>query len=269
MGGGEANMIFYFSGTGNSLDAAKSIGEYNNERLISIAKEMNKLDGEFSYTLGEDETIGFIFPVYAWGPPKMVLKFIERLKIDNYKNNYTFAVVTCGENIGNTIGILQKHLIKKNMKLDSGFSLRMPNNYIIIGDVDSKSVEEKKLLEAEETLKNINNIVKERKVGVFQVVKGFMPGVLTSIVNPMFNKYGINTKKFYVNDKCTGCGICERVCNTKTIKIDKKPIWGKDCTQCLACINLCPVRAIEYGKGTHNKGRYKNPNISINELENI
>lgn len=52
MGGGETNMIFYFSGTGNSLDAAKSIGEYNNERLISIAKEMNKLDGEFSYTLG-------------------------------------------------------------------------------------------------------------------------------------------------------------------------------------------------------------------------
>jgi hypothetical protein len=29
-------MIFYFSGTGNSLQVAKSIAEHNNEKLISI-----------------------------------------------------------------------------------------------------------------------------------------------------------------------------------------------------------------------------------------
>lgn len=76
----------------------------------------------------------------------------------------------------------------------------------------------------------------------------------------------MNTKKFYANDKCTGCGICESVCNCNTIKVDKKPSWGKECTQCLACMHFCPVKAIQYGKGTEKKGRYKNPKVSIAEM---
>ncbi|SUY47595.1 4Fe-4S ferredoxin [Clostridium putrefaciens] len=43
--------------------------------------------------------------------------------------------------------------------------------------------------------------------------------------------------------------------------------WGEDCTECLACLHLCPVQAIQYGKGTESKGRYKNPNVSIDEMK--
>lgn len=259
-------MIFYFTGTGNSLQAAKNIADYNGEKIISMAKEINSMDGNFEYTLEENETIGFVFPVYAWAPPKMVMDFIAKVKFNNYKNNYTFAVATCGENIGNTMKVLHKSLNKKGMKLSSGFSLIMPNNYIIMGDIDSKEVQNEKLLSAEDTLKNINNIVKERKEGVFQLVKGPLPGILTPIVNPIFTKHGMNTKRFYVNDKCISCGLCERVCNAKTIKVNGKPQWGEDCTQCLACIHLCPVKAIDYSTSTGKKGRYKNPNVNINEI---
>lgn len=259
-------MIFYFSGTGNSLEAAKSIGNYNDERLISISKKMNSKDGIFEYTLKNNEIIGFVFPVYAWAPPKMVLEFIEKIKFNNYNNNYVFSVATCGANIGNTMKVLDNYLKKKGIELNSGFSLVMPSNYIIMGDIDSKEVETKKLKSAEETLKNINTIIKEKRVGIFQIEKGFLPGMITSIINHLFNKHPMNTKKFNVTDKCTGCGLCERVCNAKTIKVKEKPEWGDKCTQCLACINLCPVKAIEYGKNTQNKGRYKNPNINISEM---
>lgn len=259
-------MIFYFSGTGNSLEAAKKIGSYNDELLISVSKEINSKIGSSEYTLKDNEVIGFVFPVYAWAPPKMVLQFIEKLKINNYNNNYIFSVATCGENIGNTMKILDNCLNKKGMKLSSGFSLVMPNNYIIMGNIDSKEVESKKLQCADEVLRNISRIVKEKTVGIFQIEKGFLPGILTSVINPLFNKYAMNTKKFNVNNKCTRCGICEKVCNSKTIRIKEKPEWGDTCTQCLACIHLCPVKAIEYGKNTQNKGRYKNPNISISEM---
>ena len=69
-------MIFYFSGTGNSLYAAKSIAEYNGEKLISIASIMKSKDGCYEYNLTKDEVIGFVFPIYAWAPPKMVISFI-------------------------------------------------------------------------------------------------------------------------------------------------------------------------------------------------
>ena len=40
---------------------------------------------------------------------------------------------------------------------------------------------------------------------------------------------------------------------------DGKPVWGSECTQCMACICKCPVSAIEYGKATIGKARYLCP----------
>ena len=260
-------MIFYFSGTGNSLYIAKDIAQYNEESLISIADLVNGEKDLYEYDLKDNEIIGFVYPIYAWAPPEMVIKFINKLKINNYKKNYIFTVATCGENIGNTIKTLDKCLKKKSLYLNSGFSIPMPNNYIILGNVDTKEVEKKTLLTAEDTLKNINNIIKERKKDIYQVEKGFMPAVLTSVINPMFNKMALNTKKFYADDRCISCGLCESICNSKNIKVQGKPIWGKACTQCLACIHLCPTKAIQYGKGTESKGRYKNPNINVDEMK--
>lgn len=259
-------MIFYFSGTGNSLYAARTIAEHNDEELVSIAAAINSSDNSFEYTLKENEIIGFVFPVYAWGPPKMVLDFIDNLKLNNYKDNYIFSVATCGENIGNTMKVLASALKKKDLTLFSAFSIRMPNNYIIIGDVDSKEVENEKLLKAKDTLKNINKIIAEKGKWVFELIKGPVPALLTTVVNPLFNKGTMHTERFYANDKCTGCGICERVCNCKNIKVTEKPKWGKKCTQCLACIHYCPSKAVQYGKATEKKGRYRNPNVGLDEM---
>lgn len=129
-------MIFFFSGTGNSLWVAKKIAEYNGDNLISIADCMNRGEGTFEFTLKEEELIGFVYPIYAWGPPKMVRQFIAKLKLNNYKNNYTFSTATCGDNIGNAMKLFDKWLVKRNMHLDSAFSVQMPNNYIVSFDVD-------------------------------------------------------------------------------------------------------------------------------------
>lgn len=264
--GDKGYMIFYFSGTGNSLYVAKNIGEHNKEKLVSIASAMNNKDASYEYKLEDNEIIGFVYPIYAWKPPKMVLEFIKKIKFINYNNNYTFSVATCGENVGNAIKVIKAYLNKKHIYLKSGFSVQMPNNYIIFGDVNTKQVEQEKLLKAELVLNRINQVIKDRSEDIFEVEKGFMPGVLTSIISPIFNKKGLNTKKFHASHNCTGCGICESTCNCKNIKVKKKPIWGNNCIQCLACINLCPTKAIQYGKGTEKKGRYKNPNIKVKDM---
>lgn len=35
-----------------------------------------------------------------------------------------------------------------------------------------------------------------------------------------------------------------------------KPVWGQDCTHCMACLCCCPAEAIEYGKMSLGKPRY-------------
>lgn len=259
-------MIFYFSGTGNSRYVANKIGEAQGERRISIAKEVSLSKECYEYTLDEGEKIIFVYPIYAWAPPTMVTDFIKKVKFKNFKDNYISTISVCGENIGNTIKIVNKILGEKGLRLSSGFSVVTPNNYIIMGDVDSKEVEHKKLEQLNIKIKDINEILNSREKDVFRVVKGPIPGVLTSIVNPFFNKSAINLKNFRVSDNCTGCGICEKVCNGRCINVQGKPTWSGKCTQCLACIHYCPVKAIQYGKNTEKKGRYTNPKVDIKDM---
>lgn len=258
-------MIFYFSGTGNSLYVAKSI-KNNDEEIISIAKELHSNKDIYEYDLKEDENIAFVFPVYAWAPPEMVIDFINNIKLNNYKDNYICSVITCGEEIGNAMDYFNDKLNTVGLNLSSGFSIVAPNNYIIMGDVDSKEVEEKKLKELENKIKVIKSIITNKEKDIFEVDKGRAPRFTTNIISPLFNNYARSTKKFNVNDSCTGCKICEKVCNNKCIKVNDKPVWNEKCSQCLACINCCPTKAIQYGKSTAKKGRYTNPNIKVSEM---
>ena len=56
---------------------------------------------------------------------------------------------------------------------------------------------------------------------------------------------------------CIDCGLCEKVCPVGNITVTDRPVWGGNCTQCLACYHVCPVHAVEYGKMTGKKGQYK------------
>lgn len=263
-------MIFYFSGTGNSLYAAKSAGDHLGDRLVSIVKILRAASaaGETTYrfSLDPDERVGFVFPVYAWGPPLPVLWFIDHLVLENYDGNFIYSIVTCGKNTGNTLEVAGRHLKDRNYRLDTGFHLVMPNNYMIAGDVYSKDKEAAVLEEAKLSLDYIIPFLQARTTGVFKTEKGAMPWLLTGVINRAFNLNRDKSRPFYATDSCTACGICEKVCTSSNIKVGRKPVWGKNCSQCLACINYCPVRAIEYGRSTIGKGRYTNPDFKSNTI---
>lgn len=255
-------MIFYFSGTGNSYYAAKNIGQKQNERVISISDEMNLTDNAFIYELKEDEVLGFVFPVYAWAPPNMVLDFIKKMKIKGFEDNYTFAICTCGADAGKTIDILKKQLMLIDIPLCSAFSLQMPDNCVLIMDVEDKSEQDKKLEHTDRLLVTINDIIKNKKRQVFKVKKGNFPDIKSHMGNALFNKFMVRTNKFYSTDECISCGLCEDICTAKIITVDEKPFWEMyGCTMCLACINRCPKHAIQCGKKTIKRGRYVNPNV--------
>ncbi|MGL4335843.1 MAG: EFR1 family ferrodoxin [Turicibacter sp.] len=259
-------MIFYFSGTGNSLSVAKEISKIQQESIISITKEMKKDQITYPYELKADEKIIVIFPIYAWAPPEKVIAFIEKLDLIGYENHYISCIATCGENIGNTMSLLQEKLNVKGYKLNSGFSLAMPNNYMMMGDVEKKENIEPKLAEAKIKLDQINEFIEKQIDEHFDVVLGPMPAILTKVINPFFTKYAMDVKQFKVSEDCIGCKLCEKICNANCITVRDKPIWTKGCTSCLACLNYCPKTAIQYGKKTIKKGRYHHPEIRAYEM---
>ena len=80
---------------------------------------------------------------------------------------------------------------------------------------------------------------------------------MSGSVNKMFYSLFVKADAFNVDGKCIGCGKCEKICPLNNIKIQNgKPVWGKECTHCMACICHCPTEAIEYGKKSIGKPRY-------------
>ncbi len=77
-------MIFYFSGCGNSRFIAESIAQALNEQLVFIPEA--EREGHFDYTLAEDERVGFVFPIYSWCPPQLVMDFVQKLKFTKAPN---------------------------------------------------------------------------------------------------------------------------------------------------------------------------------------
>lgn len=254
-------MIFYFSGTGNSLWVAETLAKAQGEQLVSIAEQLQK-NRPFSISIKPGEKLGFVFPIYAWAPPKIVMDFIENFKINDGGTPYTFAVCTCGDTAGHGMEVLRTGLNKRDIKLNSGFSVFMPNNYIVLFDVDSKEVQTKKLEQAKQRIAQINEAISQKADEAFDCYQGGRPFLHTYIVNPLFNAFAFHSKKFYAKNNCISCGLCERICPTKNILLESgSPKWGNRCAKCLACIHRCPVHAIEYGKVTENKGRYYNPYV--------
>lgn len=250
-------MIFWFSGTGNSLFAARNIAEAQGERLISIAAEFDQKDNPFTYRFHQGELLGFVWPVYAWAPPAIVKRFIKKMTIEG--NPFVFCVSTCGSDEGRATTVVEKALEAKGLKLSCALTLQMPSNYIIGGDVCGEEETRRLLAAAETRLNAFNGQLAKRRAGVFELLPGKAPALLTGFVNPLFDAFAKRTGPFFATDACNACGLCERVCPVHTITVTDKPAWGKECTQCLACINRCPRRAIEYGKATVKRSRYVHP----------
>ena len=81
------NVIYCFSGTGNSLRTARIIADVlKNTEIVNVRKDPSE------YSAEDAEVIGFVCPVYEWDIPGRMNAFISELSVN--PNAYIFMVAT-------------------------------------------------------------------------------------------------------------------------------------------------------------------------------
>jgi ferredoxin len=254
------NTIYFYTGTGNSLWTAKNLARHlGNTELIPLAVKNE------SIITSDAERIGIIFPVHMWGLPLRVIDFVQRLIADPAK--YYFAVAVNAGQVAATLIQLQKILQEKGINLSAGFSIYMPSNYIPWGGAIAMDEQQERFTDSLNKIKFISEIVRDKKVRTLEKGPSWQNIFLSALYKLGSPRIPGMDKSFWVDTKCTGCRICEKICPSKNIIItDGKPTWHHHCEQCLACIQWCPEEAIQYGKNTPTKKRYHHPEIKLPEM---
>jgi ferredoxin len=260
-------QIYYLSGTGNSLHVARELEKRLPETvLVPIISVLR--DDRIVTTA---ETVGLVFPIHNLTTPIPVERFLQR--VDMRPAKYVFAVATrlCSDKVFLNI---DKILEKQGKSLDAYFSVEMPCTYIPLFTLPSQGAIAKMEAELQKRLDEIQTIVASKQVN--REKDDLLVFLLGHILYPMITAFMFKVRfpdmarSFYADSRCTGCGLCEKVCLSERIRMkNDKPEWIEsiDCVYCFACLHYCPVEAIQIrGRKTITKGRYHHSKVKAADI---
>lgn len=251
-------ILYWFSGTGNSLAAAKTLAtSCGDAELIPIARAVN-------HPLPQAERIGLVFPVYSWGPPALVAQFVK--KLNALPNVYIFAVVTYAGNPGGTLMTLRRMLQKRGLDLHAGWGVKMPENYPPFGGAPAPEKQRVINLAAEEKIGRIAVELETSPRGQYEPTAAVWR-MLGRVVHPLFCRHLPRAdRSFRADETCNRCGLCTKICPVENIKIvNGKPKWLGHCEQCYACFHWCPQQAVQYGRSA-KQHRYHHPGTTVSDF---
>ena len=119
-----SNIIYCYSGTGNSLNVAKAIASALGETIIIPMNDRNK-----KIFKSDAEIVGFVFPVHHWNMPNRVKEFVNDVQIN--PNAYIFAIAACGGIAINTLNDFNDIITRKGAKLSFSAVHRNVSSYIV------------------------------------------------------------------------------------------------------------------------------------------
>lgn len=244
-------MILYFSGTGNSRYVANRLSELTGEAVESVNEA---LKGKGVTSLHSHTPWVVVSPVYAWRLPRVVEQFIRKASISG--NTGMYFVLTCGGQVGAAARYARKLCAKKGLKFMGLSEVVMPENFITMFQAPEREEAEAIIRRAEPEIERIG-----KRIGAGEPFPAKRVGIgdrlLSGPVNLLFYPLFVKARGYHATEACTGCGTCTVLCPLNNIRMeDRRPVWGKNCTQCMACIGGCPAGAVEYGDKTRGKVRY-------------
>lgn len=243
-------LVHYFSGTGNSLLAARQIGE-----------ELQKYDWKPVFhpvEKGPPDNMGsfglhiFFFPVYATAVPHIMIKYIQGLPDGN---NTKAVVISTNGKISTRFrdgyqgwALYQARLALRLKKYQVFLSetLDYPHNVTIAGPPRREKFNQQIIEQVSVKLPLLAEKIAEGRKSHRHI---FWPNILWSLpFGYLFSWFGrrVLGKLFAADSGCIACGVCVKHCPAKAIRFRSQKVrWGWNCEGCLRCINQCPKKAIQ------------------------
>lgn len=247
-------MLFYFTGTGNSLYVAKRL----EREPASIPQIMKKEELKFTA-----DTIGIVAPVYGHEMPAMVKDFIRKA---SFHTDYFYVILTYGNRHGGASELADGFCRECGIVPRYINVLLMADNWLPAFDMEEQKAADKG---TEGHLAEIIADIACRRQMISEVTEADRD-VHRQFLRSMENAPNDAWKNLVrVMPDCIGCGICEKVCPSGSIRLEngKAVHMPESCQTCLACVHNCPHKGIGLNVPEKNPdARYRNEHVRLEEI---
>ena len=255
---GRKRIVFYFTGSGNSLYVAKHLSE----KPISIPQVLKNGPMEF-----EADEIGLVFPDYQGKAPNIVQEFAQKVKL---KANYMFSVITYGLDNCLVTELWAEYAKQYGWNFDYINVVLMQDVYLDMFDQDQQRLLAAEKDEEGQIAKVVDDINTQRK-WIYEISpESHARGEQIMNMVSRFPIYPAVSQSLLRIDRdlCVGCGTCVDVCPKKCFSFGNMGITNiGDCARCYACANNCPQKAIKLaGREANPNARYRHPKIGLQEI---
>lgn len=141
-------MILFFSGTGNSKFLAQKLGHILEDKVVdlfSYIKESKK--GNFH----SEKPFVLVCPTYGWRVPRFLSAYIKKANFSGNKNFY--LLMNFGSSAGNSQKYIKKDLEYLGLNYKGLYGIQMPENYLMLFDLDSDQINRHIIKKAEDDIK--------------------------------------------------------------------------------------------------------------------
>ncbi len=258
----EKLLVYYSSGTGNTLKVSKWVQECAIKKGMNTALiKIEEADPVNQIKDGAENIIALGAPAHAFTAPWHMIKFVWRFP--RSKGTHAFSFSTRGSvkfgrfylpgGSGSAIFLFAIILFLKGYKVRGGFTIDMPFNWQSFFPPQKPGNTDAVINKAElKVNKFVNQIFSGSTYWIsFNNIYEFILGLSLSWFSVLYIYIGrpFMAKVFFASQKCNACGVCVEGCPVGGVSLSggkgSKPYWTRRCESCMRCMAFCPEKAIE------------------------